>query len=148
MKKKILCVAALSFQLLTFGAYAQQDSTKDRVLGEKDLPKIIASGSKNDDQTQRSTIEFIRNYKNREFQMQGKVVGYHNSSEHNYSIIWVKKEDRVKVGCLANANDKVFDALAIGDSVSIKGNIQHINYVNSPKGDLVLSRGCGLSLIE
>lgn len=148
MKKIVLSITALSFQLMAFGTNAQSDSTNNTVLGEKDLPNIIASGQKSDDQKQKSTIEFMRKYKNNNFRMQGKVVGYYNSDEHDYSIIWVRKDDSLKVGCLANANDEVFDAFAIDDSVIIEGIIQHINYVNSPDGDLVLSRGCGLSVTE
>jgi len=145
MKKHFLSTFAISCILMTLAIPSQSSSSQEKTFGQDDLAKIIKTGSKNNDGTQRKTIGFMRNYKDNLFIIDGKLVAYGNNSANNYSVVWVSDGNKGKVGCLANSDSNLFDDFAIGDTVKIKGKIHHIDYTNSDQGYLILGRGCTLS---
>ena len=84
-----------------------------------------------------------KKYKNKTFSITSEVSGYFNSSDinNNYSILWVKSVDGIKIGCLAKSNDIKFDKFSTGQTVIMEGKIHH---TDTSRKQLVLTRSCSV----
>jgi len=120
--------------LLSMGSYAMAD------FGKKDLPKMISEGfTVNSGTNSIKNIRISKKYRDKSFSIASVVSGYHNDHKNNYSVLWVKGSNNITVGCLANFDDDKFDNFKIGQTVTMKGEIHHIE---TERKHLLLKRGC------